>query len=273
MRLQLGPEADEFFDALDHPAPVSIRLNHFKGRSSFPLVDQVKWCNLGYYLNERPAFHLDPHWHGGAYYVQEASSMILDHVIQQLAIPERAVTWLDMCAAPGGKTGILAKHMRHSDVLVANEVIPQRRSILYENMVKGGFLNAFITGERTAAFPENFADIILIDAPCAGEGMMRKEPEAVNQWTPKLVEHCAAMQREIFKDAVKTVKPGGYIIYSTCSYSMQENLNNAAQYFSNFDVQNIELRFPDEFNVSILQQGTAAGYQLYPHQVKGKAYL
>src|SRR5690349_2347030 len=116
MQHQLGDEAVDFFAALESPSPVSIRLSHFKGKAKFALIDPVKWCDTGYYLDERPLFHLDPHWHGGAYYVQEASSMILDVVIKQLPRTGDGI-WIDLCAAPGGKTGIIAKHLGPGDVL------------------------------------------------------------------------------------------------------------------------------------------------------------
>jgi 16S rRNA C967 or C1407 C5-methylase (RsmB/RsmF family) len=266
MQQQLGDEADAFFHALDLPAPVSIRLHPKKGKSDFDFTGQVPWCENGYYLNERPSFHLDPHWHGGAYYVQEASSMIIDAVVKQLTLPSDSRIWLDLCAAPGGKTGILAKHLGASDVLIANEVVPQRKSVLYENLVKGGYLNTFISGEKTSHFPADFADVILIDAPCAGEGMMRKEPEAIQQWSPGLVRSCSVLQKEIVSDAVKILKPGGWLIYSTCSYSPDENIDNVQSFLQRHPLAMKTLQFDPAWKVTELQNGKAVGYQLFPHQ-------
>ena len=270
MQHQLGDEAADFFAALDSPSPVSIRINHFKGKAQFALNDPVKWCDTGYYLDERPFFHLDPHWHGGAYYVQEASSMILDAVVKQLPRPSGDGIWVDLCAAPGGKTGILAKHLGPGDVLIANEVVSQRKSVLYENLVKGGYLNTFITGEKTSAFPGDFADVILIDAPCAGEGMMRKEPEAARQWSDRLVQSCALLQKDIVSDAVKTLKPGGWLIYSTCSYSPDENIDNAVSFISRHPLENVNLNFNPGWNISEITKANVTGYQLYPHKVRGE---
>jgi len=270
MQQQLGSEADAFFNSLADPSPTSIRLHHSKGRSSFDLSDHVKWCDTGYYLEERPFFHLDPHWHAGAYYVQEASSMILDAVVQKLSLDDQPKIWLDMCAAPGGKTGILAKNLRPADVLIANEVVSQRKSVLYENLIKGGYLNTFISGEKSSNFPEEFADIILIDAPCAGEGMMRKEPEAINQWSERLVYSCSILQREIVRDAVKSLKPGGYLIYSTCSYSPDENIDNVDSFLRNHPLENLDFQFPDDWNITEIKKGTATGYQLFPHKIRGE---
>ncbi len=270
MQAQLGNEAEEFINALDRPSPTSIRLHHLKGRSSFELNEKVKWCDTGYYLETRPLFYLDPHWHAGAYYVQEASSMILDDVIRQLKLDDQPRIWLDVCASPGGKTGILAKHLGPGDVLVANEVVGQRRTILRENLTRAGFLNTFISGEPASSFTDPFADILLIDAPCAGEGMMRKEPEAIRQWAPSLVQSCSLMQKQIVSDAVNALKVDGFLIYSTCSYSMEENIQNVAYFCEKDQLTCVPLSFPDDWGISTLQQGDYVGYQLYPHKVKGE---
>ncbi len=267
---QLGEEADDFFISLEAISPTSLRLHHRKGKSSFISTENVPWCDTAFYLDQRPFFHLDPHWHGGAYYVQEASSMILDAVVSQLNLDHQSRIWLDLCAAPGGKTGILAKHMGPGDVLVANEIVGPRRSILRENLTKAGYLNTFICGEPVSSFSEPFVDIMLIDAPCAGEGMMRKEPEAIRQWTPYLVESCSTLQKEIVADAIKSLKEDGMLIYSTCSYSMQENLYNIQHFIRQYGLQSMSLTFPDEWHITPIQEDTAIGYQLYPHKVKGE---
>lgn len=270
MKMQLGDEADAFFHALGQPSPTSVRLHPAKGKAGFPLGEKIPWCADGYYLEARPQFHLDPHWHGGAYYVQEASSMILDAVISRLSLPDVPKIWLDLCAAPGGKSGILARHMATGDVLIANEINGTRRSILYENLVKGGYLNTCITGLAPSSFPASIADIILIDAPCAGEGMMRKEPEAIRQWTPQLVHSCSLLQRDIVRSAFTSLKPGGLMIYSTCSYSPQENINNVLSFLEAYGMECIPFSFPEEWNICTLHHEGATGYQLFPHRVKGE---
>ena len=270
MQLQLGAEADAFFAALSEDPPTSIRLNHLKGKTSFINLEKIPWCEGGYYLETRPFFHLDPHWHGGGYYVQEASSMILDDVIRQIKTDNAPRIWLDMCAAPGGKTGILAKHIGPGDILVANEVVPTRKSILRENLYKGGYLHTMITGEQASSFHEPFADIILVDAPCAGEGMMRKEEEAINQWSPGLVRECSLLQHRILHEVSRALKPGGYLIYSTCSYSPAENIENVSALVKSSSFSSIPLNFPAEWNISTIEKNGVAGYQLYPHKVKGE---
>lgn len=270
IRDQLGNEADSFFLALSQPSPTSIRLHHLKGHSSFTNVDNVPWCDEGYYLESRPFFHMDPHWHGGAYYVQEASSMILDYVVGQINEGSQPKIWLDACAAPGGKTGILAKHLNDHDVLVANEVVSQRRSVLWENLYKAGYKNVFITGEPSSAFKQPFADIILVDAPCAGEGMMRKEPEAIKQWSESLVRECSLMQQRIVNDVMKALLPGGYLIYSTCSYSEAENIGNVSRFINESSLSSMQIHFPKEWNITTIGTNEITGYQLFPHKVKGE---
>lgn len=270
MRDQLSDEAELFFDALKKAPPTSFRLHHKKGKSSFKTSGQVPWCSDGFYLEERPTFFLDPHWHGGAYYVQEASSMILDHVLMQIPFNDEAKIWVDMCAAPGGKTGILAKHLQPADVLVANEVVGTRRSILWENLTKAGYINTFISGAPVSSFQEPFADVILVDAPCAGEGMMRKEPEAIHQWNEELVNSCSTLQKQIVQDAAKALKSGGYLIYSTCSYSMAENIDNINYFHDQFQLDSVPITFPVHWGIETVQKGLAIGYQLYPHKLQGE---
>ena len=270
MKVQLGHEADDFFASLSVSSPTSIRTHQRKGKTPFPAREKVIWCDNGVYLEDRPSFHLDPHWHGGAYYVQEASSMILDFILKQIQLPDQPRILVDMCAAPGGKTGILAQHLRSCDVLVANEVVSQRRTILWENLVKGGFLNTFLSGESAAAFKHPIADLMLIDAPCAGEGMMRKDPEAIRQWSPSLVQSCSLMQQKIVQDATKAIKPGGILIYSTCSYSMAENIENINRFIDDGSFEPMQLSFPEGWGIETISFKNATGYQLYPHRVKGE---
>lgn len=196
--------------------------------------------------------------------------MILDHVLHQLTVDECTRTWIDLCAAPGGKTGILAKHMGPGDVLIANEVVPQRRQILRENLIKGGFLNTFLTGESASSFHIPLADILLIDAPCAGEGMMRKDPEAIEQWHEGLVLACSRMQQDIVADAIHCLKPGGHLIYSTCSYSAEENLLNLDRFADRHGLQSVRIEFPESFQIKAIQSEKAVGYFLYPHRVQGE---
>ena len=185
-----------FLGALDEPAPVSIRVNPFKAEATPETgADRVVWCRGGYYLDSRPAFTFDPLLHAGAYYVQEASSMFIDHVVRQFVhVP---VTALDLCAAPGGKTTCLRAALPEGSRLYSNEPHPKRAQILAENVVKFGHPEVVVTNNYAIDYQRaglRFG-LILADMPCSGEGMFRKDPESIGEWSPANVEKCAALQR------------------------------------------------------------------------------
>lgn len=267
---QLGNESEQFFSSLLETPPVSVRLHPKKGKiSSFTGV-KVPWAKHGYYLDQRPQFQMDPHWHAGAFYVQEASSMILEFILEEIDLPERPAIWIDLCAAPGGKTGILASAMRKGDILLANEVVPARRKILNENLVKLGNCDVYIGGIHPKNFNKPIADVMLIDAPCSGEGMMRKDPEAVAQWSEKLVANCALVQQEILENATQSLLPDGWLIYSTCSYSPEENIKNVKRLVEQYGFESIPINFPIEWNIDSVGNDGIHGFQLWPHRVRGE---
>ncbi len=214
-------------DSLNTEAPVSVRLNPQK-KVELPNVSHaVPWCGDGLYLTKRPQFTLDPAFHAGAYYPQEAGSMILSYLLSELPIPE-APNVLDLCAAPGGKSTLIASFLRNRGLLVANEVIHQRAKILTENLSKWGFSNTIVTSNDPSDFRRlhDFFDLVVVDAPCSGEGMFRKDPKTRSEWSEENVKICAARQRRILKDAWKTLQPGGLLIYSTCTFNATENEEN-----------------------------------------------
>ena len=213
-----------FLGALDEPAPVSIRVNPFKAEATPETgADRVVWCRGGYYLDSRPAFTFDPLLHAGAYYVQEASSMFIDHVVRQFVhVP---VTALDLCAAPGGKTTCLRAALPEGSRLYSNEPHPKRAQILAENVVKFGHPEVVVTNNYAIDYQRaglRFG-LILADMPCSGEGMFRKDPESIGEWSPANVEKCAALQRSILADIWPCLLPGGLLIYSTCTFNAHEN--------------------------------------------------
>lgn len=220
---------DDIETALATEPSVAVRLNPSKNGGSMPGASDgsVPWCKDALYLSERPAFTLDPAMHAGAYYVQDASSMFISHVL--LTLVDGPVAFLDACAAPGGKTLCAADALPEGSFVVANEAVPSRAAVLGENVIKWGFPGAVVTRADARAFssmPEVF-DVIAADVPCSGEGMMRKNPVAVSQWSPGLVEECAALQREIVEELWKALRPGGLFIYSTCTFNREENEMNA----------------------------------------------
>lgn len=191
-------------------------------------AEPVEWCRSGFYLPARPQFTLNPLLHAGVFYVQEASSMIYESLLGEHLGDIPPGLALDMCAAPGGKSTSILNALPDGWHLVANEFMPARAAILRENLLKWGYPQITVTNSPTGRFATRgpqFA-VVAVDAPCSGEGMMRKEPQARAQWSPRLVQQCAALQREILADAVAALLPGGLLIYSTCTFNTTENEEN-----------------------------------------------
>ena len=200
MKAALGGEYDAFRAALDQDPQVSIRINTRK-LSAPTKGAEVPWCATGQYLDKRPSFTLDPLLHAGCYYVQEASSMFVEQVYRQFIDTEAPVV-LDLCAAPGGKSTHLASLLDGKGWLVSNEVMRNRVNILRENIIKWGAPNVTVTNNDPADFGKltGLFDLILVDAPCSGEGMFRKDEQAVEEWSPENVRFCAERQRRILAD-------------------------------------------------------------------------
>ena len=239
MRDSLGPErAERVLSALAGEPAVSVRVNPRKLtlvalRAHFGTLagDVVPWASdEAFYLNDRPSFTLDPLFHAGAYYVQEASSMYVGQLFERAkaTLGKEALRVLDLCAAPGGKTTQLLSHLDDASLLVANEVVPSRATILAENVARWGCSNVAVTSSDPAAFASfrGFFDIAVVDAPCSGEGMFRKDERAVAEWSPDTVRLCAARQRRILADFWPSLAPGGFLIYSTCTFNRFEDEEN-----------------------------------------------
>lgn len=213
--------------AMAEEPPVSIRMNPAKHTGRPDGGERVPWCENGWWLRVRPAFTFDPLLHAGCYYVQEASSMFIDRVLRQYT-DGRPVTMLDLCAAPGGKSTAARAALPEGCLLVSNEPMRQRAQILAENIQKWGHPDVIVTNN----YPKDFVrsglmfDIILCDVPCSGEGMFRKDEAAVAEWSPQNVENCRTLQREIVAEAWHCLRPGGLMIYSTCTFNTKENEEN-----------------------------------------------
>ena len=220
---ELGPEEGRALcEVLEGPAPTSVRL-HPQRPCRWNGAETVPWSPAGRYLTERPSFTLDPAFHAGAYYVQEASSQFLAHVLAGEEVAGKRI--LDLCAAPGGKTTLYASLAGSDGLVVANEVNRQRAAVLADNVRKWGLGNVAVTVNEPAqiAVLEGWFDIVAVDAPCSGEGMFRKIPEARDEWSENNVKICAVRQAEILREAWKTLRPGGLLIYSTCTFNRLEN--------------------------------------------------
>ena len=227
----LGGEWDAFEQALREEIPVSIRLNPEKTLpeaclTSLAPTEKVPWASNAYYLASRPSFTLDPLFHAGCYYVQEASSMYLETILKKYVLEKANV--LDLCAAPGGKSTQLASVLPTGSLLVANEVIRSRAHILSENITKWGNPHTIVSNNDPFAFGQipAFFDVLVTDVPCSGEGMFRKDPNAMQEWSIQQVKLCAERQKRILADCWPTLKSGGILIYSTCTYNREENEDN-----------------------------------------------
>lgn len=278
IKKQLAQEAGEFLAALQIEPPVSIRLNPGKLISLDQLTaglqaeQNVPWCDAGWYLSQRPVFTLDPYFHGGTYYVQEASSMFLDHILKQV-MPAGPVRILDLCAAPGGKSTLIASHLNQESLLVSNEVIRTRASILKENIIKWGQDNIVVTNNDPADFGglEGAFDIILVDAPCSGEGMFRKDNEAISEWSENNLRLCSERQKRILADIWDCLKPGGLLIYSTCTYNPGENEAILEWLMEEFQAQTIPIRH--SFDSITSGNSKACCYHFYPHRTRGEGFF
>ena len=271
---KLGDEAPEFFAALQEKPPISIRINPRKGAGLFPDDEVVPWCKFGRYFKERPSYVFDPLYHAGAYYAQEASSMLFANAIDF----SKDMKVLDLCAAPGGKSSLLLSMMTEGSLLVSNELVGKRNSILQENLIKWGYPNVVITKNRADEFSgfEGFFDVVLVDAPCSGEGMFRKDEEAITQWSEGLVQQCTAIQDDILGSAIRLVKQGGLLIYSTCTFEEAENENHLRDLYSEngsyLEPQDIDI-LPGwgMKTVSVeVDDKIQKGYYCFPHKVKGE---
>lgn len=267
-------EADAFLQAIRAQPAVSVRLHPLKKSDGFTDASPVPWNAEGFYLEQRPGFIFDPVFHAGAYYVQESSSMFLKKVLDKINIPTLGMV-LDLCAAPGGKSTLLLSHLPADCLLVSNEVIRTRVPALKENIQRWGYPNAMITNADPQDFenlPECF-DLVVVDAPCSGEGMFRKDPAACNHWSLDALETCELRQHRILASAAQTLKVGGYLIYSTCTFNPGENEAQVSRLLdAGFELLPVlsSNEFPEITRINI---GNSEVYAFYPHKVKGEGFF
>lgn len=275
----LDAEADLFFAAMEAPSPTSIRLNPAKTTElPFSKAESVLWCNYGFYLQSRPSFITDPLWHAGAYYVQEASSMFLAQAFNHIrSLSSQPLTVLDACASPGGKSTLALSYLHDTDLLVSNESIRSRVLMLSDNLQRWGASNYVVTHNDPQKLGNctYFFDVLMVDAPCSGEGLFRKDAAAVDQWSESHVEHCAARQQRILVDLLPALKPGGYLLYSTCTYNASENeAQISALIHEGYEC--VDLSVPDEWGIIHVTQSegnSIHAYRFMPHKVKGEGFF
>lgn len=284
-RLLMGEERFErYLQSFEEEPPVSIRMNPEKmadGSWQIEEATPVPWCRNGYYLKQRPNFTMDPLFHAGCYYVQEAASMFLDEVLRQTSpIPSqggephssplgRLGEVLDLCAAPGGKSTLLRAALPADSVLYSNEPIRNRANILLENVTKWGYENHFVTN----CYPKDYRkakmkfDLILCDVPCSGEGMFRKDEATIREWSEQNVEKCWQLQREIVDDAWACLNEGGLLIYSTCTFNTKENEENIRYFLEHYDdIEIVPVDVKPEWNItgSLLEGFSEPVYRFIP---------
>jgi len=239
--------------------------------------DPVPWCNTGYYLPERPVFTLDPLFHAGCYYVQEASSMFIAHVIRELALERQPLVALDLCAAPGGKSTLLNTYLHPDSLLITNELIKSRVIVLADNLVRWGHSNTVVTNNDPSAFSRlpGYVDLMLVDAPCSGSGMFRKDPAVLNEWSESMVQLCSERQRRILADSLPALKEGGILLYSTCSYSVEENEEIADWLCETQGMEPVAIPVNDAWGIEQTQSERHACpcFRFYPHRLRGEGFF
>ena len=271
LRGLLPDEWEALANAITSSEPsVAVRVNAARGAGVPHVARRVPWCGQGYYLDNRPSFTFDTDWHAGRYYVQDASSMFIAHVIGNFI--HEPVRYLDLCAAPGGKTTAAIQALPEGSMTVANEIVPPRARVLADNVVRWGHPRCVVTSNAPAQIGKltHSFDVIAADVPCSGEGMMRKDDEAVAQWSSALVEQCAQRQREILTDVWNALRPGGMLIYSTCTYNRQENELMADFIVNELGATSLEVPVEPSWNIHPAIGSGCHGYRFMPHRVDGE---
>jgi 16S rRNA C967 or C1407 C5-methylase (RsmB/RsmF family)/NOL1/NOP2/fmu family ribosome biogenesis protein len=288
----LHGEYDALETALTSQPPVSFRVNPHK----FPVhsphdlqnpagnisgeYEKVLWCETGYYLPERPSFTFDPLFHAGSYYVQEASSMFIEQafltvIANASASARKPLTVLDLCAAPGGKSTHLLALLPEGSLLVGNEVIRSRSAILAENMTKWGRADHIVTNNDPGDFGKlgPVFDVILADLPCSGEGMFRKDSAGRSQWSIDSVKLCASRQKRIILDVWNALRPGGWLVYSTCTFNAEENEDNVCELAEKLRAEIVPIPVKREWNITGALRHNISAYRFLPHRTRGEGFF
>ena len=267
-------DAQGLTEALGKPSPVSVRINPHKWAQPVSGYKKVLWEPQGYYLPVKPLFTPDPLFHAGVYYPQEASSMFTGEVFRQVTSGMEDVRVLDLCGAPGGKSTHLSALIADRGFLVANEVIRSRAAVLAENITKWGIGNTIVTQNDPAAFASlpSFFDVIVADAPCSGEGMFRN-PVAVHEWSLQNAKLCSERQRRIVMEVWPSLKPGGILIYSTCTFNPAENEDNISWFRDSTASESIGIDIGGSTGIEPVRHTGTEGYAFHPGKVEGDGFF
>lgn len=273
---QFGSTESEIFQkAIFQQPKTAIRIHPKKWKGLLETESPIPWCSEGFFLKSKPSFTLDPLFHGGSYYPQDASSMFLQEALNQIFPANRDLSILDLCASPGGKSTLIASWLGGDGFLVANEVIKLRAQILKENLIKWGYANIAVTNNDPTHFARtsNLFDVVVVDAPCSGEGLFRKDNDAIGEWNIENANLCALRQRRILMDALIPLKPEGVLIYSTCTFNPEENEKNMEWISTQADVEFIDLKIDNQWGVTTVPFKNGNGYGFYPHKVNGEGFF
>ncbi|SEN02772.1 16S rRNA C967 or C1407 C5-methylase, RsmB/RsmF family [bacterium A37T11] len=255
----------------------SIRINPAKGMSPEPHWESIPWCKQGYLLPKRPIFTTDPLFHAGCYYVQEPSSMFIDHIVRSLNLHQTALKALDLCAAPGGKSTLLNSALHPGSLILANELIKTRVTLLADNLTRWGYDNTVVSNNDPSAFSRlpGFFDLMLVDAPCSGSGMFRKDPHSMDEWSENTVNLCSQRQKRILSDSLIALKEGGILLYATCSFSTAENEEIADWICDLSGFENIRISCQPAWGIQETQSKIhhCYGYRFYPHLTTGEGFF
>jgi len=266
----------DFIQSHNQPSVTSLRYNPFKKNNQHLLGEKISWAQDAYRLNNRIEFIKDPFFHAGCYYVQEASSMFLEEVIKQHISIDKQLKVLDLCASPGGKSTLINSLINDESILVSNEVIKSRVPSLLENMTKWGTCNHVVTSNDPSDFkklPEYF-DVIVVDAPCSGSGLFRKQPHIISKWNNELVQHCKLRQQRILDDAIDSLKPGGFLIYATCSFSSEENEGIVDYLIQNHKMLAQAVKLNQEWKICETKTNLGGkGYRFFPHLTNSEGFF
>jgi|LSQX01.1.fsa_nt_gb 16S rRNA C967 or C1407 C5-methylase (RsmB/RsmF family)/NOL1/NOP2/fmu family ribosome biogenesis protein len=267
-------DSKQLLAALGEAAPVSIRINRNKWLKEPLNSAPVPWCRDGYYLDSRPSFTLDPLFHAGCYYPQEASGMISGEIFRQIRNNNEYVRILDLCAAPGGKSIHLSSLAGENGLLVSNEVIRTRAFVLMENLSKWGVPNFIVTQGDPSAFGRltGFFDIILADVPCSGEGMFRNI-SVRSEWSESNAELCALRQKRILMDVWPALREDGILIYSTCTFNPAENEDNIIWLSEKTGIESVRPDFSQFEGITEIKRGGIYGYGFYPGRIRGEGFF
>ncbi|PWE00219.1 methyltransferase RsmF C-terminal domain-like protein [Marinilabilia rubra] len=265
-----------FINSLDEPPVKSVRVNPRKSGHNSVTNQPVPWCEYGFYLDHKPVFTLDPLFHAGTYYPQEASSMVLWYLLKHIESEDgNNLTVLDLCGAPGGKSTLIASFLNENGLLVANEVIRSRAKILQENIIKWGAPNVVVTQSDPCDFGKlpGIFDVMVVDAPCSGEGMFRKGDIARNEWSVENTRICSERQKRILKASWHALKEKGWLVYSTCTFNSSENEEILNWLINEKGARVLKLEVPEAWGITTVSVGEGNGLAFFPHKVKGEGFF